>query len=216
MRKLSMIFVMLGLVAATASVARAQGVDLRAQGGNIFVGYSFEQDNVQSGVGLHGYNASGTFDLNRKIAIEANFAGHHGNTVIFSQSAPVGAVTQKDDIFTYVFGPKLTHVIGPSNNFELFGHFLIGGSNVHSSSQNSGAFGGASSSASGSGFAFVTGGGLDWFRGTWGIRILEVDFVRTSSITMTSSCGGTCVQKATGDSANNFRFSTGLLLHWGN
>jgi len=209
MRKLSMFIVMLGLVAASAGVAFAQG-------GTLFAGYSFEQDNVQSGVGLHGYNASGTFDLNRIIAIEGNLAGHHGNTVTASQSAPVGANTHKDDIFTYVFGPKLTYVAGPNKDFELFGHFLIGGSNVHSSSQNSGSFGGASSSASGSGFAFMTGGGLDWYHGTWGIRILEVDLVRTSVITMTSSCGGTCVQKVTGDSANNFRFSTGLLLHWGN
>jgi len=204
-----MFIVMFGFVAASAGIARSQG-------GNLFVGYSFEQDNVQSAVGLHGYNATGTFNLSPNVAIEANFAGHHGNTVTFSQSAPAGANTHKDDIFTYVFGPKLTHVIGPDKNFELFTHFLIGGSNVHSSSQNSGSFGGASSSASGSGFAFVAGGGLDWFRGTWGIRLFEADFVRTSDIAMTSGCGGSCVQKVTGDSANNFRFSTGLLLHWGN
>jgi hypothetical protein len=204
-----MLIVMLVFVAASAGVAHAQG-------GNLFVGYSFEQDNVQSGVGLHGYNAGGTFNLTSNVAVEGNLAGHHGNTVTLSQSAPAGAITHKDDIFTYVFGPKLTQTIGSDNNFELFTHFLIGGSNVHSSSQNSGAFGGASSSASGSGFAFLAGGGLDWFHGTWGIRLFEADFVRTSNITMTSGCGGTCVQKVSGDSANNFRFATGLLFHWGN
>jgi hypothetical protein len=186
-----------------------------AQGGNVFLGYSYEQNNIQTGAGLHGYNVAGTFNLNTKVGIEANLAGHHGNIVSFEQSSPAGSVTQKDDLFTYVFGPKLTHVIGPSNNFEVFGHFLIGGSKIHTSRQNSGAFGTSSDSSSGNGFTFVTGGGLDWFRGSFGVRILEFDFVRVANTAMTSSCGGTCVATERGESAANFRFATGLIWRWG-
>jgi hypothetical protein len=186
-----------------------------AQGGNVFVGYSYEQNNVRTGAGLHGYNLAATLNLNSKVGIEANLAGHHGNTTSFERSSPAGAFTDKDDIFTYVFGPKLTHVIGPSNNFEVYGHFLIGGSKIHTSSQASGTFGSFSESQSGTGFTFMTGGGLDWFRGSFGVRILEFDFVRVANIAMETGCGTNCVETSRGDSAANFRFATGVIWRWG-
>ena len=40
---------------------------------------------------------------------------------------------------------------------------------------------GFATSASGNGFALKTGGGVDWNHGRWGIRILEVDYVHTST-----------------------------------
>jgi len=211
MKKHWMFAVLLGLLLCMGGIARAQGAD-------VFVGYSFEQDSFQNGVGLHGYNLAGTYNLNPKVGIEANLAGHHGNTTIFETktSAGTSSTTDKNDIFTFVFGPKLTHVIGPSNNFEAYTHLLVGGSKVHSSQVfKSGTVVSPGFSIGGRGFAFATGGGVDWFHGTWGIRILEMDLVRTTSITSTSSCGTNCTQKSKVGSATDFRIASGLIWRFG-
>ncbi len=110
------------LVCWNNSPAKAQGLD-------VFGGYSYELNNTSTpGVdpGVHGYNLAVTADLNRHIGIEANFAGHNGRSTVFSDATENN--TLFTDNYTYTFGPRLTQ---PSGNFAVYTHFLVGVMQAH-------------------------------------------------------------------------------------
>jgi Outer membrane protein beta-barrel domain len=202
------------------------GAPAKAQDGKvtIFAGYSFATNNVETDdPGLHGYALSGAYNFNKYIGLEANFSGHNGSPTMFSRtptSSDTGANDVADeDLYTYVFGPKLTLPVG---NFSLFTHILVGGSHtrvgetdkcvpVTGSSTpcaNFGTFGG-----SGSGMAVKTGGGVDWNHGRWGIRILEVDYVH-SQIFETETCSG-CQTDGFDTSWSGVEMSAGVKFNFG-
>jgi len=201
-------FVVLGILVGTAGAAQAQKLDL-------FAGYSFENDDIPGApAGLHGYNFAATWNFNPNVGIEANFAGHQGNSILQFQSNPAGAIIDKHDIRSYVVGPKLTRVIGPGNKFAAYMHFMVGGMRVHDSRQYSGWYGTLGTSASGTGVGFVAGFGLDWNHSVWGLRILETDYSSGSNITTSYRCGANCTlyQKS---SQSDFRIASGLIWRFG-
>ena len=111
-------------------------VPAKAQEGkfNIFGGYSFGTNNFANEIdpGLHGYALSAAYNFNKYIGLEANFSGHNGTSTLDSETPTSNDNGRKtvagEDIYTYVFGPKLTLPVG---NFSLFTHILVGGSHVH-------------------------------------------------------------------------------------
>ncbi len=173
---------------------------------------------------LHGYTLSGVYAFNSHIGIEANFDGHNGSPTVFS--SPVTATsngeveTEGQDFYTYTFGPKLTLPVG---NFALFTHFLVGGAHGHesftvkclqSAGSESSCFTTSTSGAHGNGFAFKTGGGVDWNHGRLGVRILEVDYLHASTF-VTELCGGCTQSDSFGITANNFELATGVTFNFG-
>ena len=172
--------------------------------------------------GLHGYTVAGSYAFTNHLGIEADFAGNNGSPTIFS--APVTATangqveTEGQDFYTYTFGPILTLPVG---NFSLFTHFLVGGVHGHESFtdkciQSAGAgtcFTTSTSDAHGNGFAFKTGGGVDWNHGHWGIRILEVDFVHANTF-VTELCGGCTQLQSFGITADDFALATGFTFNF--
>ena len=230
----------LGLIfCLTSAPAQAQDTSKFS----LFGGYSYMLDNLGTNLacqnsnidwcglgkpGYHGYTAAFVYNLNNHIGLEANFSGHNGSPVLFSQpttSSANGEILKgPSDIYTYTFGPKLTQPVG---NFALFTHFLVGVMQAHQgltdmcvlSTGSEGCWDNEFSNAHGTGMAFKTGGGVDWNHGRWGIRILEVDYIH-SSVNATVACSNNfdffCSQPETrSTTANNFELSTGITVHFG-
>lgn len=231
MRKPSVVvgFVLALMLCLSTAPAYAQKFD-------VFGGYSFSTNNSNFGsnyaslssstfnplgYGLHGYNVAAVYNFDPHIGIEANFAGHNGNTTLYSDiTGTINTDTVKSQMDSYytVFGPKLTQPVG---NFQLFGHVLVGVNWNHVSSVESGTDCDSSTGTcnpikdTSRGFAFVGGGGVDWTHGMWGIRILEVDFVHNSgnvSETYPDYPGETWTSPVT---RNNISLSTGIVFHFG-
>ena len=212
--------------------------------------------------GDHGYDLRFTYNLTRALGLEVDLAGNHGGSVPFSstETIPTGfgsaatttVVTShlNQDTLTFLFGPKLTH---PFGNFQLYTHFLVGGAhghegvsetstvtipinaiatgrpNVATTTVSSG-----SVSEKGTAFGFEAGGGVDWVRGRWGWKILEIDYVQVTANGATSTVGpqfGVCtpassnfcgrnqtLSTATGTApaiAHDVRLATGIVLRFG-
>lgn len=225
----------LGMVLLGFSICLT-GISAHAQSAgtiSLFGGYSYMSNSWGNGciasclggatTQLHGYTASAVYFFNNHIGLEANFDGHNGSPSIDNEqpTSTANGFTDNEtqDLYTFTFGPKLALPVG---NFSLFTHFLVGAAHGHEGFTDkclqsaSGSTCGSpfSSSAHGTGFAFKTGGGVDWNHGRWGIRILEVDYVHPS-IYVTETCN-TCTQSESfGISGNNFELSTGVTFNFG-
>ena len=192
---------------------------------SLFGGYSYESVNANlTGVscilstcstGIHGYNFAATWNLTTHLGLEANLAGHNGSTVPFSEVTPTpGSIDQDTDLYTYTFGPKVTQSLG---NFDIYTHFLVGVTHGHASITEVGDFCDGpcvTTAGRGTGFAFQTGGGLDWYHGHWGIRILEVDYVH-GNIDATVNTNTSTTVETFPATMNNVRLATGILFRWG-
>src|ERR1700733_1578557 len=81
--------------------------------------------------GLQGFKIAGVVNLSRHVGVECNMAYHAGTHNLFAESEPSDGFSeserQRDNVTTYLCGPKITEPIG---NFELFSHFLAGGMHV--------------------------------------------------------------------------------------
>lgn len=205
---------------------------------SLFGGYSYQVNNLGINsclltdfcnnvhIGMHGYAAAGSYNFTKNIGLEASFDGHNGGAAIvtIAPSSTNNGIQehQTQDIYTYTFGPKVSLPVG---NFSLFSHFLVGGIHAHTgdiescipatggSSTCSGS--GFSTKGAGNGMAFKTGAGVDWNHGSWGIRILEVDYVHgTVTVTGNVSCSGCPPSESTATSANDFELSTGVIFHF--
>jgi hypothetical protein len=194
---------------------------------SVFGGYSFGTNNFfnQFDPGLHGYALSAAYNFNKHIGLEANFSGHNGTSTIRFDAPALNNFGQNDvvsqDIYTYVFGPKLSLPVG---NFSLFAHFLVGGSHFHQSDSNictpsgsSGCFTNSFTRGSASGMAVKTGGGVDWNHGRWGIRILELDYVHSQAFgTATQTCSSCSGQPFSSDGSwSGVEMSTGVTFNFG-
>lgn len=200
---------------------------------SLFGGYSYMSNSWGNGcfaacigagtTNLHGYSASAVYSFNNHIGLEANFAGHNGSPTVINEPAVSSSngytEVETQDLYTLTFGPKLALPVG---NFSIFTHFLVGVAHGHEGFTDTclQATGGGTcyttyaTSAKGTGFAYKTGGGVDWNHGHWGIRILEVDYIHPS-IFVTESCN-TCTQlQSFSISGNNFELSTGVTFNFG-
>ncbi len=197
---------------------------------SVFAGYSYGTNNFGcdfdfgcSSSGLHGYGAAVAYNFNKNIGLEANFSGHNGSSTVYNQPPTVNSNGEKEtvgqDLYTYTFGPKLTLPVG---NFALFTHFLVGAAHIHESGMDKCILstGGETScfntdfvNLRGTGMAFRTGGGVDWNHGRWGIRILEVDYIRNQAF-VTETCSGCNAPENFTVGANNFELSTGVKVNF--
>lgn len=171
-------------------------------GGNVYVGYSFVRGDIPTNTGLattsgsanfSGWNGSLELKLLPWVGGVADFAGNYGTERInlncqLIVPCPSTSVDANVNLHTYLFGPRVSVPVG---KFSPFAHALFGVAHtgVH-------AFG---SSETDNSFSTAIGGGLDYRLIRPIAWRLQGDFLHTHFF---------------GNTQNNFRFSTGLVLRF--
>jgi len=150
-----------------------------------FLGYSYVRANpATSGApsfNLNGGSGSVAYYPFRSLGIVADFGGYHASNI--------------GTVYTYLFGPRLTHHIG---RVTPFAQVLFGG--AHDGS------GAISSPASANAFAMTAGGGVD-VNATQhiGLRLVQAEYLLTR---FQETVGGNRLTQ------NNARISTGIVFRW--
>jgi len=185
------------------------GAVAQVPGGNIFFGYSYEHARIpgpallpdQGGIatsgsfGLNGWNASAEMKFLPLIGLVADFSGHYGSqtatTVCGNVSRCVPTQAKMDNtVYHFLIGPQLSFTVG---RVRPFAHALFGAGHVSESTSL------APSSVTETDFAYALGGGVDYkLFGPLRWRV-QGDLLRDQFF---------------GPTQNNFRFSTGPVLHF--
>lgn len=116
--------------------------------GEIFAGYSLLHGDLQQRAS--GWEISGGAYFNRWFSLHADFDAHH-------QSSASIVRHQHDLLLGLQFSHRTTH-------FTLFAHALAGGCRI------------GGNPGSETGFASVSGGGIDWDRGLVSVRMAQIDY----------------------------------------
>ena len=166
----------------------AQGQD--APKAELFGGYSYlRADDANDGLDIHGWNASFAANLNKWVGLAADFSGHYGDATLVPGT--------KADLNMHIFtvGPRFSY--RGNDRVTPFAHVLVGAARVDSSYLSR--LGKIKNSDST--FALVLGGGLDINANkNLAFRLFQADYVMT---------------RFDGETQNNFRISTGLVLKLG-
>ena len=161
-----------------------------AQGGNVFLGYSYLNANSPAGdrSNLNGWNGSLEGKIFPFVGIVADLSGHYGHQTI-PTFCPVGTpctpLNPSTRQYTFVFGPRVSVSVG---KIRPFAHYLIGAGHIS-----------ASGSGSDTSFAQTVGGGIDYKLIPFIAWRVQGDFVQTRFFD---------------SKQNNFRLSTGIVLHF--
>jgi len=178
--------------------------------GNVFFGYSYAHATVttpallpdQGGIvssgssGLNGWNASAELKFLPLIGLVADFSGHYGSQTVTAVCGfvppPCPTVREPMDVTEYHFlvGPQLSFSIG---RVRPFAHALFGAGHLSESTKAQ------PFSASDTAFSYALGGGIDY-------RLLGPLRWRVQ--------GDLLNDRFFGNSQDNFRFSTGPVLHF--
>ena len=165
--------------------------------GNVFFGYSYQSTEASGfnldGLGrsnMNGWEASLEGKVFPFLGIVADFGGHYGSETV--QVATGGGIstgqTFSSDVngheYTVMFGPRVGVPIG---KFRPFGEALFGVGHMHTD------FDGDTS------FATALGGGIDYKIIKPLAARVQADYVQTRFF---------------GNTQNNVRISTGLVLHF--
>ncbi|HKU22295.1 MAG TPA: outer membrane beta-barrel protein [Terriglobales bacterium] len=201
MRKIAAVFAICVLTGA----ARAQ-----LPSGNVFFGYSYAHATVttparlpdQGGIvssgssGLNGWNAAAELKFLPLIGLVGDVSGHYGSQTVTAVCGfvppPCPTVREPMDITEYHFlvGPQLSFSIG---RVRPFAHVLFGAGHLSESTKAQ------PFSASDTAFSYALGGGIDYrLLGPLRWRV-QGDFLN---------------DRFFGNSQDNFRFSTGPVLHF--
>jgi len=155
-----------------------------------FGGYSYlnaDWEGLASRSGIHGWNASGAFNVNRWLGVEADVSGHYTRNCL-------GAVGLNCTTLSFMGGPKITYRDG---RIVAFGHGLFGVGNLSASL--------VGGSLSWRELAWAAGGGVEYAATELiSIRLGQVDYLRTQFL---QSLGGTY--------QNNIRVSAGVVFKLG-
>lgn len=171
--------------------------------GNIFFGYSFQNASASafqnplsnlSRPNMNGWRATLEGKIFPHVGIVADFTGEYGSQS-YTELPPVGGlgggpvtVNVSGHEFDVVFGPRVTIPVG---KFTPFGEAMAGVSHISVKDPNSG--------PSDTSLATVLGGGLDY-------RLLRLVAWRFE--------GDYVVTRFFGTHQDNFRFSTGIVVHF--
>ncbi len=168
------------LMAATLAVSAQDMPRFEMFGGYSYlnVGSSNAGSSQQKGFGLNGWNAQANVNLTSWLGATADFGGSYGSPFAVSIHN-----------YSYMFGPTLSY---RAQHVVPFAHALFGGGHV------SGSKGGVGSSQNA--VAMAVGGGLDIpFKGHFGVRVAQVDWMRTQYFKTNQ---------------NNVRVSTGVMFNF--
>ena len=157
-----------------------------------------------------GWEAAGQYNLTKMLGVKADFSGEYGKPV----SVP-GVTVPSLRFYTFLAGPVITF---RGDRFSPFVHAGFGVNHLSLTSYPGGLkFEGVTVPNTGyseNAFAMAYGGGLDvklTHHFAW--RLGQFDYVYTKHCLATN---GTCnlgVDSAPAAHQNNFRFSTGIVIH---
>jgi len=158
--------------------------------GNVFFGYSYASAQVFSGdhVNFNGWNGSLEGKVLPWVGVVADISGHYGSEDVVFPCVPPGpcsAVRADASVYNVLFGPRVSVSVG---KIRPFAHALFGVGHVSTDG-----FGSDSS------FATALGGGIDY-------RMFHVVGWRVQADYLQD--------RFFGDTQNNFRLSTGIVLHF--
>jgi hypothetical protein len=149
----------------------------------IFGGYTFVRLDGSAG-NMDGWNASVLGNINPVFGVKGEFSGLYAKDTLNNSVRYSG--------YSFLGGPQISGRTGPVN---VFAHALFGVEHLGGSAPFQDFRVGASINA----FAMAFGGGLDWHRGNWGIRLPQVDYFPW---------------RALGGTAHNIRISGGVILRF--
>jgi opacity protein-like surface antigen len=155
--------------------------------GNAFFGYSYASADLNSNdrSNLNGWEASLEGKFLPFIGIVADFSGHYG-TNNFPSSATTFHVDGRE--YNFLFGPRVSVSVG---KIRPFAHALLGAGHVSASGQGY--------SASDTAFSTALGGGIDYHLFPALAWRFQGDYLQTRFF---------------GNTQNNARFSTGIVLNF--
>lgn len=137
----------------------------------IFGGYSHVGN---YGVGLNGWLATATYNLDRWIGVEGDANGEYGSKSFGAAGVLLPTVPNAihSRMHNFNFGPRITYRPASTDKYDAFGHALFGFS--HTNVSASGVGQGDTS------FSWLVGGGADYnFTPAWAARF-QLDLLRTN------------------------------------
>jgi peptidoglycan-associated lipoprotein len=197
MRRAAVLLVSMKMVAASILAAQNTPAALPqpAGGAEFAVTYAAQRSIVTgpgNGFWLQGAGADASVPVYRNLSLAASLTfGHSGNT---------GGAGSSLDVVTMVAGPRFTWQMRPTVSKprpSLFAEGLFGVAHGFNSIFPEG----STLATSASSFALMTGGGIDVPLSHWaGIRLLQLDYVRTS------------LPNGAANVQNSFRVAAGIRL----
>jgi len=171
----------------------------------IFGGYSYmrlDQDG-QTDQDLNGFNTSFTYNFNSFLGATAEFSAAFGN---LTSGAGATAVTQDQNFYFYLFGPKFT--FRGNERFTPFAHVLLGAVTQdlgNTLTTSTGTTVTTTSTPNNTQFAMALGGGLDInFTERLSVRAIQADYILTR-----------LPGNGANTNMNNLRASAGFVLKLG-
>src|ERR1700722_12728091 len=150
----------------------------------------------------HGGTASVAYNLNDWLGVVGEFGAFR---VTRSGTAASNIVSAHGDVFSYLFGPRVSF---RHDRFTPFVQVLLGGVNA-SQVTLSGCTVGCASLAGDDAFAMSAGGGLDVkLNPRFAIRLIQAEYLMTRFPDATTNTEDKITQ-------NNVRLSAGLVVHFG-
>ncbi len=150
----------------------------------------------------HGGTASVAYNLNDWLGVVGEFGAFR---VTRSGTAASNIVAAHGDVFSYLFGPRVSF---RHDRFTPFVQVLLGGVNA-SQVTLSGCTVGCASLAGDDAFAMTAGGGLDVkLSHRFAIRLIQAEYLMTRFPDATTNTEDKITQ-------NNVRLSAGLVVHFG-
>jgi outer membrane protein OmpA-like peptidoglycan-associated protein len=150
----------------------------------------------------HGGTASVAYNLNDWLGVVGEFGGYR---VTRSGSTASNIVSAHGDVFSYLFGPRVSF---RHDRFTPFVQVLLGGVNA-SQVKLSSCTVGCASLAGDDAFAMSAGGGLDVkLSHRLAIRLIQAEYLMTRFPDATTNTEHKITQ-------NNVRLSAGLVVHFG-
>ena len=150
----------------------------------------------------HGGTASVAYNLNDWLGVVGEFGAFR---VTRSGTAASNIVSAHGDVFSYLFGPRVSF---RHDRFTPFVQVLLGGVNA-SQVTLSGCTAGCASLAGDDAFAMSAGGGLDVkLSHRFAIRLIQAEYLMTRFPDASTNTEDKITQ-------NNVRLSAGLVVHFG-
>jgi hypothetical protein len=179
-----------GMVFASSSTARAQYSSGRSPQLELAGTYSFIRANAANsggGFNLNGGSVSLAYTVRDRFSAIADVGAYRFGGL------PLGL---NSTMYTYLFGPRI--MLSKSSRTMPFAQILLGGGRLNASSSGI--------AAGENAFAFAIGGGLDVpFRSHITVRVVQADYLMTR---FASVNGSSAIQ-------NNYRISAGVVIRFG-
>jgi hypothetical protein len=181
----------LGVCAALGvSPTRAQEAPPKV---DVSAGYSYMYGNVVvsgQAINLNGASGSVAYNFNRWVGAVFDLGSNYNGSV--------GGNGRSLGVTTYLFGPRVSW--RKNKKVTPFAQVLFGGGHAGGTLYT----GGANPLGTQNSFALTAGGGMDWnVRPMIAVRVFQVEYLRTQ------------FNNGVNFNQNNFRFTAGVVFHFG-